>query len=126
MTVKTCLLVTDDPDDHQAFSEALTEISERTVVLNILDSQKALSLLLSKRYAPDYIFLDLSMHGIRINTFLKSVMADTILSEVPMVVYGEQASISKIDGNFNNIIFFNKDFEYSELKDFLKKFFTPA
>jgi CheY-like chemotaxis protein len=125
MTVKTCLLVTDDPDDHQAFSEALAEISERTVVLNILDSQKALSLLLSKKHAPDYIFLDLSMHGIRINTFLKSVTGDAELGEVPMVVYGEQTSFSQIDGKFNNISFFNKDFEYSELKDFLRKLFAP-
>jgi CheY-like chemotaxis protein len=61
MTLRTCLLVTDDPDDHQAISEALSQISEKTIVLNILDSQKALTLLKESTYRPDYIFLDLSM-----------------------------------------------------------------
>jgi CheY-like chemotaxis protein len=126
MTVKTCLLVTDDPDDHHAFSEALAEISENTIVLNILDSQKAISFLLSKRHTPDFIFLDLSMHGIRINTFLKSMKADTNINKVPAVVYGDQATFGKIDGNFSDLTFFNKDYQYSELKEFLKKFFTKA
>ena len=60
MTLKTCLLVTDDADDHQAFTEAFNEISANTVVLIVLDSQKALELLKAKVHSPDYLFLDLS------------------------------------------------------------------
>jgi CheY-like chemotaxis protein len=126
MTVKTCLLVTDDPDDHHAFSEALAEISENTIILNILDSQKAISFLLSKRHTPDYIFLDLSMHGIRINTFLKSIKGDIDVNKVPAVVYGDRATFSKIDGNFSDLTFFNKDYQYSELKEFLKRIFSKT
>src|SRR4051812_36266253 len=106
MTVKTCLLVTDDPDDHHAFSEALAEISEKAIVLNILDSQKAVSFLSSKRHTPDYIFLDLSMHGIRINTFLKSINGDAAINQVPTVVYGDEVTFSKIDGHYPDLKFF--------------------
>ena len=54
MKVKTCLLITDDPDDHQAFSEAFAEVSEETIVLIVLDSQKALEMLRAKKHVPDH------------------------------------------------------------------------
>src|SRR5687767_1964240 len=122
MSVKTCLLISDDPDDHHAFSEALTEISENTIVLIVIESKKALELVISKRHIPDYIFIDLSMHGIRINSFLKDIKNDQDLSLIPTVVYGEEASFEKIEGS-EKVIFFNKEYEYSELRDFLREFF---
>ena len=69
MNLKTCLLVTDDPDDHQAFSEALSEISLNTILVVILDSKQASLLLKTKKLIPDYIFVDMSMQGIEINEF---------------------------------------------------------
>lgn len=120
--LKTCLLVTDDPDDHQAFSEALSRISERTIVLIVLDSEKAMDLLTSKRHAPDYIFLDLSMHGIRINTFLKTLKSEPDLQSIPTVVYGDIISYNRIEDR-TDLTFFNKEYEYSELRNFLSRFF---
>lgn len=125
MTVKICLLVTDDPDDHLAFSEAVAEISEKAIVLIVLDSEKALELLKEKKHAADYIFLDVSMNGLRINTFLKVIKSDTTLQSVPTVVYGEESSLSKVE-HYENLIFFNKEYEYSELRDFLMKFFKSS
>jgi CheY-like chemotaxis protein len=122
MTLRTCLLVTDDPDDHQAISEALSQISEDTIVLNILDSQKALMLLKESACQPDYLFLDLSMHGIRINSLLKTIKDDGGLLKIPTVVYGLNDAFSQIDDT-RHLIFFNKDYEYSKLKDFLLTIF---
>ena len=121
MTVKTCLLVTDDPDDHQAFSEAFAEISENAVVLIVLDSLKALALIKSQRHTPDYIFLDLSMHNIRINTFLNTIRSSSEMKDTPTVVYGDETSLIKIEPS-DNIVFFNKHYEYSELREFLAGF----
>jgi DNA-binding NtrC family response regulator len=105
----TCLLITDDPDDHQSFSEAFAEVSEETIVLIVLDSQKALE-----------------MHGIRINTFLKFIKTeDKNLQNVPVVVYGDVTEFYKMEFA-SEVTFFNKEYEYSELRDFLKEFFrTP-
>ncbi len=123
MTVKTCLLITDDPDDHQAFSEAFAEVSEETIVLIVLDSQKALEMLRAKKHAPDFIFLDMSMHGIRINTFLKFIKFDhSDLNQVPVVVYGDHGEFYRLE-YASEVTFFNKEYEYSELRDFLKEFF---
>jgi CheY-like chemotaxis protein len=122
MTVKTCLLVTDDPDDHQSFSEAFAEISENAVVLIVLDSLKALTLIKSQKHAPDYIFLDLSMHNIRINTFLNTIRSDSEMKDTPTVVYGDETSLIKVDAA-ENVTFFNKHYEYSELREFLYGFF---
>ena len=77
MLIRTSLLVTDDHDDHVAFSEALSEISAQTIVLVALDSVKALALVRSKKFIPDYFFLDLSMPGIKINSFLKVIHTRT-------------------------------------------------
>lgn len=125
MALKTCLLVTDDPDDHQAFSEALGELSDKAIVLIILDSQKALNLLMAKTHTPDYIFLDLSMQGIRINSFLQEVRGDVELRSIPTVVYGDIASLYTIE-SVEGVTFFDKDYEYSQLKSFLRDFFNPA
>jgi CheY-like chemotaxis protein len=119
MSVKTCLLVTDDPDDQNAFSEAIREYSENIIVLIVLDSQKALDLIQSKKHVPDYLFLDLSMLGIRINNFLKVLDADPLLKQIPTIAYGEQVTFEKID-HAGRLRFFTKDYEYSELKKFLR------
>lgn len=126
MKVMTCLLITDDPDDHQSFSEAFAEVSEETIVLIVLDSQKALEMLRAKKHSPDFIFLDLSMHGIRINTFLKFIKTeDKNLQNLPVVVYGDVTEFYKMEFA-SEVTFFNKEYEYSELRDFLKEFFrTP-
>lgn len=125
MTIRTCLLVTDDPDDHHAISEAIAQISEKTVVLNILDSQKALMLLKESSYQPDYLFLDLSMHGIRINSLLKIARKEGGTLRMPVIVYGSQEIFDQITDH-NHIVFFNKDYQYSELLAFLKTFFNSS
>jgi CheY-like chemotaxis protein len=124
MALRTCLLVTDDPDDHQAISEAVSQISEKTIVLNILDSQKALMLLKESDCQPDYLFLDLSMHGIRINTLLKTIKDDDGMPKMPTVVYGLDDTFTQIEDT-RHLIFFNKDYEYSSLKDFLLTILKP-
>jgi CheY-like chemotaxis protein len=122
--IETSLLITDDSDDHQSFSEALAELTSDNVVLIILDSNKAIKLLTSKKYKPDYLFLDLSMNGMRINSFLKIIKQDNDLNSLPAIVYGEEIDFNKIDDK-TGIIFFKKDYQYSELRSFLKKIIKP-
>src|SRR5687768_8577550 len=98
MTTKICLLITDDADDHQAFSEALSEY-EKTVVLNVLDGKKALEFLRSQRVLPDYIFIDLSMHGIKINTMLKQIKNEVGIRPDCLIVYGDDEDFEKIENN---------------------------
>lgn len=120
MDLKTCLLVTDDPDDHQAFSEALNEISSNTILIIMLDSTKAALLLQSKKLIPDYIFIDLSMHGIRITEFMTAFKREASIQHIPVVLYGEEEQLSKLQ-NIDGTPFFSKDYNYAELRSFLKE-----
>jgi CheY-like chemotaxis protein len=125
MALQKCLLVTDDPDDHQAFTDALNEISDNAVVVVILDSHKALTLLLEKSFLPDYIFVDLSMNGIRINSFLKTLRLEDGFKTVPIVLYGDKGNYAATE-EYEALFFFKKDYDFSELKQLLKGFFTPT
>ena len=124
MALQKCLLVTDDPDDHQSFTDAVTEISDNAVVVVILDSDKALKLLLENVFMPDYVFVDLCMTGIKINSFLKGIKNQSALKSIPVVLYGDPGNFSD-NGEFHDLIFFKKEYEFTELKDMLKSFFTP-
>lgn len=119
MNLEICLLVTDDPDDHQVFSEALSEISPGMVLVVVPDSEKALELLKAKKFIPDYIFLDLSMHGVRGYNFLKILKGDDDLKGIPAVVYGGDGELEDTR-DVDIAAFFSKDYNYSELRRFLK------
>lgn len=125
MTVKTCLLVTDDPDDHQAFSEAVSEISPTAIVLIVLSSEKAMELLRSKKLYPDYIFLDISMYGVKINSFLKMIKNDEDFKHTPTMAYGDVTDFGKVEHS-DELTFFNKEYQYSELQNFLKTFINET
>jgi DNA-binding NtrC family response regulator len=120
MNLKTCLLITDDPDDHDAFSEALSEISSQLVLIVISNSEKALEVLKSKKYRPDYIFVDLCMHGIRANSFLKAMNNEIELAHIPIILYGDKTNIEKIKYH-SPLPFLSKNYSYTELRKFLKR-----
>lgn len=125
MNVKTCLLVSDDPDDHQAFSEAFSDVSREAIVLNVLDSVKALELLKAKKHIPDYFFIDISMHGIRINAFLKIIANDPAISKIPTVLFGHESDMLNVEGG-DAYFFFNKEYGFTQLRNFLKEFVGHA
>lgn len=121
MTVKTCLLVSDDPDDQLHFTEALTEISPETVLLTVLNSKKALEIIRQHKFVPDYIFLDLTMLESRHDEFtaeLENFRHDG-QARPRLVLYGEEEPLIK--DKTKQVTPLEKDFTYTELKDFLKR-----
>lgn len=123
MAIQICLLVSDDLDDHQAISEALSEISANTILLNIIDSQKAVLLLQHAEHQPNRLILDLSMHGIKINSILKAIGNAHSKVKRPIILYGTRESFSTIQSD-DDLLFFDKDFSYSEMKAFLEKVYV--
>ena len=122
MPLKKCVLVTDDPDDHQAFTDVVAENHPAMVVIVVMDNQKALELLREKNLLPEYLFLDISMHGIRINSFLTTLKNDEELKKIPIVIYGDESRLSYVDKSAD-ILYFPKEYTYTELQDFLAKLF---
>lgn len=115
---KICLLLTDDPDDQQTFSNAISEISSENILLTVVDVGQAVTLLTTRKFLPQYIFVDASMYGMNIAQ-IKGAIKDGSLHETPLVLYGyeEDSVTSKSTGDFP---FFSKDSSYSELVTFLR------
>ncbi|HEY0655991.1 MAG TPA: response regulator [Chryseosolibacter sp.] len=118
-SIKTCLLVADDPDDHHVIAEAITKISENVVLLIVVDRDKAGKLLTSGVHVPDFLIVDLSMDGVDANEFLDSVRAS--LPRVPILTYGEPSEYADII-NRQSLMFFAKEYEFSKLQSVLRDF----
>ena len=121
--IKTCLLVTDDPDDHQTFTEAINRVATDTIVLIVVDSSKALSLLTSLAHVPDHLLVDLSMNGLDIKGFLDTIRANPVLAAIPILTYGSPSEYADIDDR-RALVFFAKDYEYSQLQLILRDFLS--
>jgi CheY-like chemotaxis protein len=121
LEIRTCLLVTDDPDDHQIFTEAIAKVAEDTIVLIVVSRDKALGLLSSGIHVPDHLIIDLSMDGLNINGFLKVIRASNILSRIPIFAYGGPGEYADIEDR-RALVFFAKEYEYSKLQGILNDF----
>ena len=120
MIVRTCLLISDDPDDHMELSEALNEISKDTVLVAVAHPEKALAMLGLKRCIPDYIFLNLAVNGFSPDVFFATLDADVELMNVRVIAYGEIPDFEKL--NKHRVTgFINSDVSYTELRESLGK-----
>lgn len=115
------MLVTDDPDDHQTFTEAVAKVAPDTIVLIVVDSTKAIELLTTLTHVPDQLIIDLSMNGLDIEEFLHCLRSNNELSRVPVLAYGSPSQYAEILDR-RSLIFFAKEYEYSRLQGILNDF----
>ena len=120
MVVRTCLLVSDDPDDHIEFSEALYEISDDIVLVSVAHPEKALGLLALRQCFPSFIFLNLEMNGFQPDDFIKSIEENQDLDGIDLIAYGEYGDYDKLKTRRVSA-FINSDMSYTELRNFLQK-----
>ena len=119
MIVKTCLLISDDPDDHIEFSEALYDISDEIVVMTVLDFRKAIDLLVTKKCVPEFVVLNLGMSDFAPDNFFTVLREDRALTNVKVIAYGEGGELKRDDSARINR-FLHDDLPFSELKKELK------
>ena len=124
MVLRTCLLVSDDPDDHIMFTEVLYEISSDIVLMAVLDRVKALQLLSSGRHLPDYLIMDLSNSEFNIERFFTALENQPGLDRIPLIVYGEFSQSATIR-NDRISAFLDSDFTYSRLRSMLVQIINP-
>jgi hypothetical protein len=120
MSVRTCLLVSDDPDDHIEFMEALHGISDDVIVLIVPDPKRASDLVLSKRHIPDYLIVDLTMNGFSRDDFFAALHSDPDFRKIFIIGYGDDAD----DDNVKTkpyAAFLNKDSTYSDIRALFQK-----
>ena len=118
MIVRTCLLISDDPDDHVEFSEALYEVSDDAVLIAVSDVQKALDLLKHKKCLPEFIFLYMDIPAFEPDIFFEALQEDEQLTKVKVIAYGNQEQVTHSP---LITMFLSSDMNYSELKDALRR-----
>lgn len=92
MTIRTALLVSDDPDDPVEFSEALYQISDDTVLVTVSDVNKAIDLLRLKHCVPDFVFVNTAIEGFAPDRFFDTLEHDPGLRGVKVLVFGDPVS----------------------------------
>lgn len=119
MIVKTCLLISDDPDDHIEFSEALNDISEDCVVITVSDVRKAIDLLVHRKCLPEFVMLNLGIADFSSDSFFDALDGDVLLKNIRIIAYGDTVDSESI-GLSRISRFFGSDLTFSELKMELK------
>ena len=120
MISRTCLLVSDDPDDYLELSEALYEVSGDIVLLNVADPQKALEFLEKKWCVPSHIFFNLEMHGLNCDKFLNAVEQNPQLESSAVIAYGDYSRYGKLKTT-RITAFLDSASSYSEVRQFMEK-----
>ena len=116
MVVKTCLLISDDPDDHIDFSEAINEISDEVVVVSVSDMRKAIDLLKLTKCIPDFVLLNLTIPEFDPDVFFGTLNDDPVFNHVRVIAFGETLPVPspRISAALG------ADISYSELKNALR------
>jgi CheY-like chemotaxis protein len=84
----TILLVDDNEDDRKLFIESVREVDKNINCVAKANGQEALLYLKNTENAiPDFIFLDIRMHGLDGRQCLKEIKRDVRLKSVPVIVY---------------------------------------
>ena len=82
------LLVDDDEDDRKLFFEAVKEVDATITGISLSNGKDALTYLKNEmNLLPDFIFLDLRMHGLSGQECLEEIKKDARLNPVPVIVY---------------------------------------
>jgi CheY-like chemotaxis protein len=123
---KHILLIDDDRDDAEIFSDALSELTLEAVLHHYDDGLKALeNLEHQKEQKPDIIFLDVNMPVINGWDCLRRIKSLASFEEIPIVMYST-SDLSREGVNAQDIgatAFLTKPTHFNDLKDKLSKLF---
>jgi CheY-like chemotaxis protein len=119
---KLFLLIDDDPDDAELFSEALSTITPSITFHHSEDGQMAFEFLSAPgSQRPDLIFLDLNMPGMNGWQCLKKLKDDLWLKDIPVLMYSTSSyqKDKEMAKDMGAVGFITKPSEYRMLQKIL-------
>jgi response regulator RpfG family c-di-GMP phosphodiesterase len=117
--ISTALLISDDLDDHQAFTEAFQKVQASVIVIAVLSQDKALDLLASKKLVPDFVFLDLTSPDSDAQEFLSTLNTVEDGKKISLTVYGdEEYSTAR---QWPGVSHLDKEYNFYELVQFCRE-----
>src|SRR6202012_3097757 len=123
MTKKKLLLVDDDSDDTELFSEAVGEVDNSVLCHFASDGMEALEKLSEQKIeTPDLIFLDINMPEMNGWQFLERVKRNQSLKDIPVIIYSTSSQRSDVlhARTSGALCFVTKPANYGRLKKILE------
>lgn len=122
MKKQTILLIDDDPDDAEIFSQALNSIDKSIEIEISNNSLTALENLKNTTVLPDFIFLDMQMPYLNGNEFLEEMAKTHELRNITVVIYSSysHATLYDLIKNTRKVILLTKPNSLSQLIENLK------
>jgi CheY-like chemotaxis protein len=115
---KIFMVVDDDSDDRELFTEAVNEIQPDAKCISCANGEQALQLLRNAMPVyPDYIFLDLNMPIMDGNECLVELKKDASLRHIPVVIFSTSSTQKDKDETtiLGAIYFLTKPTSYKKL-----------
>ena len=91
-----CLLVNDNPSDHDLFGRALSDVSPETTCCVATSSQQALALIIDEQITPDIVFIEAELPDINAIEFLTLFRSDPIYRNIPVIVHARSLNKRKV------------------------------
>jgi len=119
------ILVEDDPDDHNIFEEALTDIRVANKLRWFINPIEAFSYLISTEEQPFLIFCDINLPKQNGLDFKKRIDEDKYLRQksIPFIFYSTAANQETINQAYLELTvqgFFQKKHKYDDIKKMLR------
>ena len=119
---KRILVIDDDNDDRELFSEALASVDPVIVCDQATDGAEALKRLTSREFdTPDIIFLDINMPVMNGWQFLTRLKSEDMYKNIPVIVYTTSSNQKDklIADNLGALCFITKPHAFGRLKNML-------
>jgi CheY-like chemotaxis protein len=119
---KRFLVIDDDTDDRELFTEALASVDPVIVCDQATDGAEALKWLTTKEIdRPDIIFLDINMPVMDGWQFLKRLKKEDAYKHIPVIVYTTSSNLKdkRIADDLGALCFITKPDAFGRLKDML-------
>ena len=119
---KRFLVIDDDTDDRELFTEALASVDPVIVCDQATDGAEALKRLTTKAIdQPDIIFLDINMPVMNGWQFLTRLKEDDVYKHIPVIVYSTSSTQKdkRIADDLGALCFITKPHAFVKLKHML-------
>jgi PleD family two-component response regulator len=121
MRYKNILLIDDDQDDAEIFTDAIQSLERGILVQSLFNSVLAFEELKNKEQLPDLILLDYNMPALNGYEFLQKMKANERLQNIPVIMISTPTDEFILQAIKTNDLcrYFSKPNSYHELVDIL-------
>jgi CheY-like chemotaxis protein len=121
---KPILVVDDDPDDVELFSDALKKVDDAYYCISVRNAVLALQKLKDHEAdPPEYIFVDLNMPGMNGLELLAEIKKNKSLAQIPVVIYSttSRREDREMSIKLGAMYFFTKPVHFVEICQNIRK-----